>query len=495
MDTTIVKRFAAFCTLAASAALSGCDRGGDDPPPPPAPAVAIAANPAAVQLGAGSVLAWSSTNALTCSATGSWTGAKATSGTESVTPSAAGTASYTLTCTGAGGSANSVATVTVSVPLPTAVLTSASSTAIAGNSTTLTWSSTDATGCTASGAWNGAKSASGTETVTLAAVGSANFTLTCTGPGGDVVASATVNAINGLNFLLTTNENGNVSVFTRDSATGVPTQVGGSPFPAGGRPRDVVLHVNNRFAYVTNSSTLGLSAYRVDETTGVLTAIPGSPYELDFTPGDLAMHPAGTFLYVATLDGLFTYAVNPTSGALTKSGLRPQDTTARLLFIRPEALRMRLAPVRPAALGPSLSMRSTATVRSRRLLAVRSRERAGAVAVTIDPTGEFAYVANMSFDAPGRVSAYSINATTGALTPVAGSPFATLTGPTKIVIDPQGVFLYVACNGGPTHFGGLLGFSINRSTGALTPLSGSPFSPADPLLHGHRHRQLRQVHV
>ena len=103
----------------------------------------------------------------------------------------------------------------------------------------------------------------------------------------------------------------------------------------------------------------------------------------------------------------------------------------------------------------------------------------GGVAVTIDPTGEFAYVANVSFDAPGRVSAYSINATTGALTPVAGSPFATLTGTTRIVIDPQGAFLYVACNGGPTHFGGLLGYSINRSTGALTPLPGSPFSPPD----------------
>jgi len=46
-------------------------------------------------------------------------------------------------------------------------------------------------------------------------------------------------------------------------------------------------------------------------------------------------------------------------------------------------------------------------------------------------------------DGDNDVSAYSINATTGALTPVAGSPFATGDNPTRIAVDPTGKFVYV----------------------------------------------------
>ena len=45
------------------------------------------------------------------------------------------------------------------------------------NETTLTWSTTNATSCSASGAWTGAKSTSGTETVTLSNPGNNTFTL------------------------------------------------------------------------------------------------------------------------------------------------------------------------------------------------------------------------------------------------------------------------------------------------------------------------------
>jgi 6-phosphogluconolactonase len=50
----------------------------------------------------------------------------------------------------------------------------------------------------------------------------------------------------------------------------------------------------------------------------------------------------------------------------------------------------------------------------------------------VDPLGRFAYVAN-SFG--NNVSAYSIGAN-GALTPVAGSPFAAGSGPDPVAVDP-----------------------------------------------------------
>ncbi len=60
--------------------------------------------------------------------------------------------------------------------------------------------------------------------------------------------------------------------------------------------------------------------------------------------------------------------------------------------------------------------------------------------VAIDPNGKFAYVDNY---ASANVSAYTINATSGALTPVAGSPFGAPSGPINVAVDPKGKFVYV----------------------------------------------------
>jgi hypothetical protein len=57
-------------------------------------------------------LTWSSTYATSCTASGAWAGAKATSGSELLGPLSADV-SYSLSCSGAGGSANQTAWVTV----------------------------------------------------------------------------------------------------------------------------------------------------------------------------------------------------------------------------------------------------------------------------------------------------------------------------------------------------------------------------------------------
>ena len=53
------------------------------------------------------------------------------------------------------------------------------SSVIAGRSTTLMWTATAGTSCTASGAWTGSQPASGTMTVTTSTAGTETFTLTC----------------------------------------------------------------------------------------------------------------------------------------------------------------------------------------------------------------------------------------------------------------------------------------------------------------------------
>lgn len=92
------------------------------PPPAPVPTVTLTASPATITAGQSSTLGWSSTDATACTASGAWTGAKATGGSQVVSPTV--TSTYTLTCTGPGGSAAKSATVTLgSTPAPTGKFT------------------------------------------------------------------------------------------------------------------------------------------------------------------------------------------------------------------------------------------------------------------------------------------------------------------------------------------------------------------------------------
>jgi 6-phosphogluconolactonase len=88
--------------------------------------------------------------------------------------------------------------------------------------------------------------------------------------------------------------------------------------------------------------------------------------------------------------------------------------------------------------------------------------------VAVDPGGKFVYVVN---EGDKNVSGYTIDPSTGALTAIAGSPFTTGGDPRSMAVDPSGKFAYVA-----DFTGNVLGYTINPSTGALTAIAGSPFT-------------------
>jgi hypothetical protein len=158
---------------------------------PPPPVVTLTASPTSVAYGASSTLTWSSRDVTSCTASGAWSGVQATAGSIS-TGALTASSTYTITCSGAGGTATKSVTVLVGSPPAPIVVISANPTVVdAGASSTLTWSSRDATSCTASGAWSGTQATAGS-----ASTGALNFdstfTLTCTGAGGSTSASVTV---------------------------------------------------------------------------------------------------------------------------------------------------------------------------------------------------------------------------------------------------------------------------------------------------------------
>src|SRR5260370_1487722 len=88
---------------------------------------------------------------------------------------------------------------------------------------------------------------------------------------------------------------------------------------------------------------------------------------------------------------------------------------------------------------------------------------------TTNKVPKFAYVANEN---SSNVSAYTIDRTTGALTSVPGSPFAAGSLPFSVAVDSSGKFAYVA-NFASNN---VTAYTIDRTTGALSPLPGSPFA-------------------
>ncbi len=107
----------------------------------------------------------------------------------------------------------------------------------------------------------------------------------------------------------------------------------------------------------------------------------------------------------------------------------------------------------------------------------------GTLYLTVDPLSRFVFASD---DAPpGSVVAFTISST-GALTAVPGSPFPTIPGyvgttrPSQIVTDATSSFVYT----GLMATGQVAAFSVNASTGALTPVPGSPFpagnNPLEP---------------
>jgi YVTN family beta-propeller protein len=92
--------------------------------------------------------------------------------------------------------------------------------------------------------------------------------------------------------------------------------------------------------------------------------------------------------------------------------------------------------------------------------------------IAVDLMGKFAYVANFGFADVfvGNVSMYTIDPTTGTLTPI-GPPVAAEHGPYSVAVHPSGKFAYVVDSGdqgGGEDVGDVSMYTINATTGALT---------------------------
>jgi len=156
-------------------------------------------------------LGWSSPPATTsCTAGGGsagdgWTGSLASNGTKAVTAVATGIVTYSITCDFGYGPAQGQTQVTYtaatakepSAPTPQVKLSTDASTQVVGSTVTLSWTSQNASACTASGGasgdgWSGNLALSGNLAVTESSAGSFSYGITCTGAPPAAKANAAV---------------------------------------------------------------------------------------------------------------------------------------------------------------------------------------------------------------------------------------------------------------------------------------------------------------
>ncbi len=257
----------------------------------PAPWVRLTADPSSIPKGSSSELRWTTTNATSCTASGGWSGSKRAGGGAASTGAVTGNTTYTLTCAGAGGSAAQSTTITVSSATPAVTLSANPTTVTSGHTSTLTWSSTNATSCTASGGWSGSELTIGSES-TSGLLATTKYTLACAGTGGTASQSVTVT----------------VPAVPIVSLSASPTSI------ASGGSSTMTWSSTNATSCTASGGTSGALATSGSQTTGALSAT--TTYTLSCTgSGGSASHSATVTVTPAATGAVTLSWVPPTTNS------------------------------------------------------------------------------------------------------------------------------------------------------------------------------------
>ena len=186
-----VFKTAALVGLAVLTTACGSSSNNDSSDDPAAPTISLTSDRSTVTAGEEVTLNWSSTYADSCSASDGWSGSKRVNGSQSVGPLQSRTR-FMLTCTGSGGSANASITIEVNAAGQLTVDLAADPQAVnPGEMSTLTWTSTMADACIASGGWSGERPTSGSENVGPISVDT-TYSMDCSDGSGNALSMTTV---------------------------------------------------------------------------------------------------------------------------------------------------------------------------------------------------------------------------------------------------------------------------------------------------------------
>jgi 6-phosphogluconolactonase (cycloisomerase 2 family) len=319
------------------------------------------------------------------------------------------------------------------------------------------------------------------------------------------------------------NSNGQVSAYTVDYQSGVLTQISGSPFPTNlTNPVTVVAAPNGKTIYVIGGSqNANVEVMSIGSDGKLYGLATPSLYGQATYPTAAAIDSAGTHLYVAyTYQGGYS-PVSPGPGGITIFPINadgtlgtPNNTNVgnNPVAIATSVPTCTATPALPGSLTGLTSPNcivtgSTGTANNgytNTFLYVADAEIATATptilgfvenpkdgslvpiagsnsnngfnagvspsSLIVDLTGKYVY---MTDKAQNEIYGYQIaNGTTGTLTGLVSSPFATGQYPVSITIEPRDKYVYVANYNSAT----VSSYTLNLANGSLGASAGSNFS-------------------
>jgi 6-phosphogluconolactonase (cycloisomerase 2 family) len=234
---------------------------------------------------------------------------------------------------------------------------------------------------------------------------------------------------------------------------------------------------DGRFAYLVTGDQWtvggGVVQYSIDAQTGGLTQI-GSTflYPNFFSP--LVIDPSGHYAYSVVNGGATALLINAGTGTLAVTQTTVvqggqtavMDPTGRFLYV-PLYYTWQIAGflIDPTTGGLTPLAGSPFTL---------DGKTNGAIGIAIHPNGALLYLSQAGAN---MIAIYAIDPGTGAITPTPVAPLL-VTSPAPLTFDPSGQFAYLL-SADPGH-PYLLGFTVNTSTGALTPMNGTLAVGANP---------------
>lgn len=447
---------------------------------PPPVITAFATSPSTVVVGHGSVLSYAFSGGTGVVDQG--IGAVSSGGTTNLGPSTS--TAYILTVTNpAGTTAAASAALTVTIP-PTPVIQefkALPATLTRGQGTLLSFSFSDGTGVLDQGI--GPVASGGAVAVSPSA--DTTYTLTVTNAiGVATTASVTVTVQSFVSkFVYVANGGGGISGFALDDATGSLTAMAGSPFDASAFTLHVTSDPQGRFLLavngdgVTNVNTL--SIYQIDGTTGDLTPVASNPTVATGTdPWCAAVDPTGQFVYVRCDGAISSYRLNPTSGLLTPLATVPTAGGSGDLVIHPSGKYLftvgrtsdRLEVFDLDATTGALTSEGSPYVLP---------SGTGPLGLALSNTGEYLFTkgegASGGPAVNGAVFGYHVDITSGGLTPL-GALITGLVGADAyhgLTFNPAQSVLYGAFETAAYDAGA---WSFSPTAGAMTPVAGSPYA-------------------
>jgi 6-phosphogluconolactonase len=265
--------------------------------------------------------------------------------------------------------------------------------------------------------------------------------------------------------------------FTINHDSGALTYTGGGSSVEPGAP---AMHPAGTFMFQLatglNTDLGGVGVYKIDPASGALTPVGGSTFT--GAAGRMFVDPVGRFLYVTVSasdtattghEDVTPLVFDSNSGVLSKGGAAVAvrnadwfvpDPSGKYVFVGTHSFPASTYAISTYKVDPNNGA----------LTAVAGASVTGtgesSPSAAVDPTGRYLYMAEFTSH---TVVAYAIDRNTGTLAPINGSPFSTGVDPWNLVIDPQGKFLYVS------NDSGLSGYQIDNANGSLSALQGSPF--------------------